>query len=255
MSAQAMDFDVGERVLPVPARPPRRVAGAVLAVMIALGVALPIVAGVFTWPVQSVRITGEFVQVSREDIEHKVAPLLVPGLLRIDLNAIRRAALELAWVRDVRIRRVWPDGLEIAVVERVAFARWEGGGFIERDGTHFRPEDDAQPDSLPVLGGPEGAQQLVLDLHSALERVLAPLGAPLDGTRLTRRGVLRTSLRDGPELVMRPDAIQQEIETYAKALANVTSGRLGGIERVDFRYASGFAVRPSSKAAETEQKR
>ena len=120
MSAQTIELDAGERVPPLPARRPGRAAVAVLALMIALGVALPIFAGVVTWPVQSVRITGEFVQVSRDEIARKVAPLLAPGLLRIDLEAIRSAALGLAWVRDARIRRVWPDGLEIAVIERIA---------------------------------------------------------------------------------------------------------------------------------------
>ena len=255
MSAQTIDFDSGERVLPRPARRPGRVAVAVLATMIALGVALPIFAGVVTWPVQSVRITGEFIQVSKDEIARKLAPLLAPGLLRIDLEAIRSAALGLAWVRDVRIRRVWPDGLEIAVIERIAVARWEDGGFIERDGTHFRPGDDVGPDALPVLGGPEGTQQRVLDLHAALERGLAPLGASLDATRLTRRGVLHASLRDGPHLVMRPDAVEHTIETHAKALAAVFAGRLDEIERVDFRYASGFAVRPRSKDEESERQR
>ena len=255
MSARAIEFDVGERVLPRPAHRPRRIAGAVLAVMVALGVATPIVAGLVTWPVQSVRITGEFLQLSKDEIARKVTPLLAPGLLRIDLEAVRRAALELAWVRDARIRRVWPDGLEIAVVERIAYARWEGGGFIERDGTYFRPDDDAGPDSLLVLGGPEGELQRVLDLHAALERSLAPLGMHLVATRLTRRGVLRASLQDGPLLVMRSDAVERKVETYAKALSTLFADRLDEIERVDFRYASGFAVRPNTAVVEDEQRR
>ena len=253
MNTQTLDFDLGERVLPRPARRPRRGARALLAVMVALGVALPIVAGVVTFPVQSVRISGEFARVSKSDIERAVKPLLVPGLIRVDVDALRRAALAVPGVRDVTVRRVWPDRIEIFVIERVAIARWASGGFIEVDGTHFTPADSGAPaDSLPLLAGPEGSQQRVLDLHIALERELESLGKPLDGTELTRRGVLYARLQDGPRLVMRPEAVGRNVGTYAKTLARVMAGRLHEIERVDFRYPTGFAVRMRTDIAGSE---
>ena len=253
MSTPTLDFDTGERVLPRPVRRSRRGARALLAVMVALGVALPIVAGVVTFPVQSVRISGEFVRVSKADIERAVEPLLVPGLIRIDVDALRRAALAVPGVREATVRRVWPDRVEIFVIERVAIARWVGGGFLEIDGTHFAPADGGEPaDSLPLLAGPEGSQRLVLDLHVALERVLAPLGMALAATEFTRRGVLYATLRGGPRLVMRPEAVRSNVGTYANALAQVMAGRLREVERVDFRYPTGFAVRMRTDDAGSE---
>ena len=253
MSTRALDFDVGERVLPRPVRRSRRGARALLAVMVALGVALPIVAGVVTFPVQSVRISGEFVRVPKADIERAVEPLLVPGLIRIDVDALRHAALAVPGVREATVRRVWPDRVEIFVIERVAIARWAGGGFLEIDGTHFAPAQGGGPaDSLPLLAGPEGSQRLVLDLHVALERVLAPLGMPLAASELTRRGVLYATLRGGPRLVMRPEAVASNVGTYANALARVMAGRLREVERVDFRYPTGFAVRMRTDDAGSE---
>ena len=244
MSARTPDFDPGERVPPRPARRLRRGARAVLAVVIALGVALPIVAGVVTLPVQSVRISGEFVQVSRADIERVVEPLLAPGLVRIDVDALRQAAMEVPGVREAKARRVWPGRLDISVIERAAVARWASGGYLGRDGTHFTPAaGGAAAGSLPVLAGPEGSQRRVLDLHIALERVLVPLGMPLAATELTERGVLYATLHGGPRLVMRPAAIERNVATHSKALARVMAGRYHEIERVDLRYPSGFAVR------------
>ena len=252
MSPRTLDLDFGERAPPRPARPPRQRARAALAVVIALGVALPIVVGVVTFPVQSVRVSGEFVQVSRADVERAVEPLLTPGLVRIDVEALRRAALAVPGVREATVRRVWPDRVEISVIERVAVARWVSGGYIENDGTHFTPADGgARADSLPVLAGPEGSQPRVLDLHSALERVLAPLGMPLGATELTRRGVLYATLHGGPRLVMRPEAVERNAGMYATALAKVMAGRIHEIERVDFRYPTGFAVRMKTDVADS----
>lgn len=253
MSTGTLDFDFGERAPPRPARRFRRRARALLAVTIALGVVLPIVAGVVTLPLQSVRITGEFFRVSKADIERVVEPLLTPGLVRVDVEALRRAALEVPGVREVTVRRVWPDRLEISVIERIAVARWESGGYLEKDGTHFAPvHGGATADSLPVLAGPEGSQQRVLDLHTALGRVLGPLGMPLMATELTRRGVLYATLHGGPRLVMRPEAVEHNVGRYAKALARVMAGRLHEVERADFRYPTGFAVRMKADVAGSE---
>ena len=253
MSTQMLDFGLGERVSPCTARRLRRGAQALLAVMIALGVALPILAGVVTFPVQSVRIGGEFVRVSKADIERAVEPLLTSGLIRIDVDALRQAALDVPGVRAATVRRVWPDRLEISVIERVAVARWASGGYLGSDGAHFAPADGgATADSLPMLAGPEGSQRKVLDLHTALERVLAPLDMPLVATELTRRGVLYATLHGGPRLVMRPDAVEHNVGIYVKALADVAAGRLHEFERVDLRYPTGFAVRMRADIAGSE---
>ena len=129
------------------------------------------------------------------------------------------------------------------MVEHVAVARWARGGYLGSDGTHFTPGGGGMADSLPVLAGPAGSQRRVLDLHAALERVLAPLGAPVAAIELTRRGVLHAALHDGPRLVMRPDAMGRNVEIRARALAKVLAGRLHEVERVDLRYPNGFAVR------------
>lgn len=244
MSAPTPEIVPGERVLPRPARRVRRAAPALLAVMVALGVSVPIVASVVTFPVRSVQISGEFARVTKADIERAVAPLLVSGLIRIDVEALRRAALAVPGVRDATVRRVWPDRVEIFVIERVAIARWAGGGLIEVDGTHFMPSHGGGPPGvLPLLTGPEGTHRRVLDLHVALQRVLAPLDMTPVATELTARGVLYATLAGGPRLVMRPEAVADRAGTYAGVLAKLMAGRLDEVERVDFRYPTGFAVR------------
>ena len=249
MNAPAIDSGAGARAWSRPAR--RR--GALAAVAVALAVALPILAGVVTQPVRSVRISGEFAQVSKADFERAVEPLLAPWLLRTDVEALRHAALGIPWVHEVTVRRVWPGDLEISVVERDAVARWAGGGYLEHDGTHFRPDGGMELDSLPVLAGPEGMQRRVLALHGALERVLAPLGGRLAATELTPRGVLYASLDDGPRLVMRPGAVEEgEVAIYARTLATLMADRLHEIDRIDFRYPNGFAVRTRTDVADTD---
>ena len=244
MSVPTPECVPGERVPPRPVHRVRRAALAVFAVVVALGVAVPIAAGVVTLPVRSVQISGEFVRVSETDIERAVAPLLVSGLFRVDIEALRRAALAVPGVREATVRRVWPDSVEIFVIERVAIARWVSGGLLEVDGTHFSAMDGDEPaETLPLLAGPEGSEQRVLNLHIALDRILAPLGMVSVATELTPRGVLYATLEGGARLIMRPEAVASAAGSRARVLAKVMAGRLHEVERVDFRYPSGFAVR------------
>ena len=81
---------------------------------------------------------------------------------------------------------------------------------------------------------------------------LSPLGMALAGTELSPRGVLYASLHDGPRLVMRPEAVDFRVGVYARTLATVMEHRLQAIERVDFRYPTGFAVRMRTDAAASE---
>ena len=253
MSARTLDLAPAARVFLRPGRRLRGGARALLAVLVAVGVAVPIAAGVVTFPVRSVQISGEFSRVSKAAIERTVAPLLLPGLFRVDVEALRGAALAMPGVRAAVVRRVWPDSVEIFVIERVPVVRWAGGGMIEIDGTHFVPAGgDGSTDALPLLTGPDGSQQQVLDLHIALERTLVPLGMPLAATELTRRGVVYATLRDGPRLVMRSEAVGSSAGAYAQVLARLMAGRLHEIERVDFRYPTGFAVRMKQGAGTGE---
>ena len=244
ISAPISGYVPGERVLPRTVHRIRRAAPALLAVMVALGVAVPIVAGVVTLPVRSVQVAGEFTRVSKAEIERAVAPMLESGLFRVDVEALRRDALAVPGVREATVRRVWPDRLEIFVIERVAVARWANGGFIEVDGTHFSPAPGGgSAEALPLLTGPEGSHRRVLDLHAALERVFAPFGMTPVATELTPRGVLYATLDRGPRLVMRSEAVASHAGTWARVLARTVAGRFDEVERVDFRYPTGFAVR------------
>ncbi|HEY5700826.1 MAG TPA: FtsQ-type POTRA domain-containing protein, partial [Gammaproteobacteria bacterium] len=107
--------------------------------IISLFVAL-LIGGTVVWrelesrPISSVRIAGEFVNVSRESLQRVVNQFLPSGILRLNVEAVRRAAAEMPWVRRVSVRRIWPDSLHVAVVERVAVARWNDDAYLEADG-------------------------------------------------------------------------------------------------------------------------
>ncbi|WP_025771941.1 cell division protein FtsQ/DivIB [Thioalkalivibrio sp. HK1] len=222
---------------------------ALFCVLAAVALVLLVSSGVLLQPVQVVRIKGDLLRVSKEEFVHAIQPRLTPGLLRIDMAALRLHALDIPWVRDVSIRRVWPDGLDIVVVEERPFARWESGGYIDDRGRHFFAPPSDPSDRLPALFGPPETQAMVSGIYRRLEREIAPFGLQLARIGLTPRGVFHITLRDGPHLVFPPDKkpvsrARSGIELIHREFAE----RLHEIERIDFRYPDGFALLPKKRS-------
>ena len=83
--------------------------------------------------ISDVRIVGNLRWVSRQELKQAIAGRLRGGFFRVDIAAVREAALAVPWVRDVSVRRVWPGELHLTVVEN-----WPNrtlGGRGVRDGS------------------------------------------------------------------------------------------------------------------------
>ncbi|MBF2758829.1 MAG: FtsQ-type POTRA domain-containing protein [Ectothiorhodospiraceae bacterium AqS1] len=226
---------------------------ALFSVLAAMALVLLVSSGVLIQPVQVVRIKGDLLRVSKEEFVHALQPRLTPGLLRIDMASLREHALDIPWVREVSIRRVWPDGLDIFVIEERPFARWGSGGYIDERGRHFFAPVTKSGDDLPALFGPPGAHAMVSGIYRRLQREIAPLGLQLAGIGLTPRGVFHITLQDGPQVVFPPD--KEPVWRARSGLALIHrefAGRLHEIERIDFRYPDGFALLPKRPDEESQ---
>ena len=208
-----------------------------------------VIAGTFVWrelsarPISSVRIAGEFVNVSRESLQKVVNNFLPSGFLELDVEAVRRAAAKLPWVRRVSVRRVWPDSLHIAVVERVAVARWNDDSYLEADGSRFDPEEISLDEKFVHLTGPEGAEKKVIKKYEQLARILAPLTTPIRKVSMDARGAWRVELASGLTLQFGHAENLNAMAPYMAALPKILGDRYGDADQIDLRYRNGFAVR------------
>lgn len=191
----------------------------------------------------SVRVAGEFQHVSKRRLQAVMSEHLARGFFRVDVSKVRNAALSLPWVKEVRVRRVWPDSVHIAVVERVAVARWGETALLDAQASVFTPASLERQQALPHLRGPSGRQAEVLERFRVLDAVFAHVRGGVRRIELSARGVWTLELKHGPTLVLgkQPDAAAAE--RVAQTLTEVFRARGDEIERIDMRYTNGFAVR------------
>lgn len=158
----------------------------------------------------------------------------------VELADVRTAFEKLAWVREARISRRWPDTLVVELIEHAPLARWNSSELVSAEGEVFNA---AATTDLPSLGGFEGSGREVTEAYRRFGELLAPLGLRIRELRLSPRRAWRLKTDSGMEIVLgRKDAephLQRFVQQYQKI-----SERLGAPPAyVDLRYADGFAVR------------
>ncbi len=217
---------------------------AILGLGLVCALAGPVALEVWRQPLQSVSVTGPFVNVSRQELEDAIAPHLPRAFLSVDVSAVREAARSIPWVDDVSVRRVWPNRLDLEVREREAVARWRDRQLIEPDADLFEPSRLDDSAMLPSLLGPEGHHRQVLERYRLLDRVVREsLGSRVVRLAAYARGAFVAELDNGIVLQLATDTFEDDLSRYARAFGRALGPRLHDVKAIDLRYGNGFAVR------------
>jgi cell division protein FtsQ len=146
---------------------------------------------------------------------------------------------------------VWPDTLQLQIVERRAAARWGDAGLLSISGQLFMPDAASIPPNLPQLNGPEELRRRVMETYIAMTAALAPIGKRVAELRVDKRRAWLLRLDSGVELRLGKDNTLDRVERFVRIYPTVFAVRETELKTVDMRYSNGFAVRwdPSSEAA------
>lgn len=202
------------------------------------------------WPVESVRIEGNFRHLQRAQLQEVVAPLAAAGFFVVDVSDIQARVKALAWVDQVSVRRVWPNVLDIRVREQEPVARWGDGGFINARAEVFRPKKAVELDTLPWLDGPQGYERRVLQMHTRMQALLKPLALGAARLRLDARRAWHLQLSNGLRVEVGRNDPLKRVARFVRVYPAVLASATGRLAAVDLRYSNGFAARwqPTSGA-------
>lgn len=204
------------------------------------------------WPMRRLEVTAEFQHVSAEQIRTTVASQIGRGYFDTDPAAIRNALAELPWVEQVRVRKRWPDRLEVQLLEYRARARWGETRLLSDQGVLFTTPGADELQGLPQLSGPEERLAEVLAFHEAAQRQLSSIGLQLRGTTLSRRGSWTLLLADGSSIVVGRNAEPAaRLARLVRALPQLLAGEQRVFARIDLRYSNGFAIQWARPDGET----
>ncbi|MDH4149782.1 MAG: cell division protein FtsQ/DivIB [Betaproteobacteria bacterium] len=192
------------------------------------------------FPVQEVRVVMPLKHVTREQIEAIVSREVRGTFFTLQLGTVRTAFEKLPWVRRAEVRRHWPGQLEVVLTEHEPLARWGRDALVNVQGEVFEAVFDG---ALPVFNGPAGVAKEMAIQYDHFRRSLAAIAKTPGEINVSPRRAWQIRLSDGMTLDLGREHVEQRLQrfvvTYPRTIARMTQP----VDRVDLRYANGFAVR------------
>ncbi|GHD74208.1 cell division protein FtsQ [Luteimonas padinae] len=211
-------------------------------------VALPVVAvvqgwiGAERWPLRTLRINDNLQQVDPDVVREAVLPYARQGFFAVRLDEARAAVARLPWVEQAEVSKRWPDVLEVRVSEHRPYARWGDERLLSQQGRVFPAGDVDVPQGLPLLHGPDGRVEDVVELYQEASSLFAPAGYGVRALLLDNRGSWAMVLSNGTEVVIGSHQARIRMARFARLLPQLLQQKQLPLSRADLRYTNGFAL-------------
>jgi len=193
--------------------------------------------------IKDVKVVG-IQHLDQQEVQRLLLPLVRKGFFTVDVERIRECLLQLPWIGEAYVRRIWPNQIVIRVVEKVPLARWNSSSLLSTAGDIFTPMPlDTLSAALPQFNGPEGEQIHMLNYYSKIKALVRPLHSSITCLELTSAGFWRITFANGMKLNAGYKDILTQIGHFVKVYPHIIGKRASDIDYVDLRYHNGVAVR------------
>lgn len=210
--------------------------------------------------------------VQEADLRLALAGGLQGTTLTAPLGMVQGQLASHPWVRQVSIRRIWPNRLLVRLEEHQPMASWEDGRFFNRQGELFLGEESAAHEDarvvygcrIPSLSGPVGSASRVLERALAVDGMTASAKGPGPGLSLlsltlTPHFSWQMKLSSEVSIELGRDSLGTDWRTRLGLFLESHHWLVGGLGRdsvglpigIDLRYANGYAyqTRPTDRVS------
>lgn len=193
-------------------------------------------------PIRYIRIEGVFQYITKDEIKDALLSQVMTGFLNADMHSIRQSLLNLPWIAQVKVKRVWPDAIEIKVYEQYPIARWSTIGLLNEQGDLFTPANLDNFNKLPLLQGPLGQEKKLMEIMKQLQAELATHSMGLAAFEVNERRAWTVLLSNELTLKLGRREPLHQFHQFLSTVPILGKERLATMAVVDLRYSNGFAV-------------
>ena len=192
-------------------------------------------------PIRTIQLSGTFRYIDQQEVESAVQPAIGEGFFSLDINRVQQTLGDKPWVESISIRRIWPDRLDIAIVEKRPVARWDDSHLLSDKAVVYRARTKAFAE-LPLVYTAGNNPGQMLDLYYRLAGRFAALNETLVVVRKDSRGALDMQLANGLKIKVGRSDIERKIARFMVIYRAHILPRQADIQALDLRYSNGFAV-------------
>jgi cell division protein FtsQ len=195
------------------------------------------------FPIQSVRLSSAPARVVASEVLQVVRSEVRGNFFTVDIDRVRRSVERLPWVRNVSIRREFPNRLVMEVEEHQALAHWNNGALVNQQGEVFAATSEQV---LPSFIGPDEASHEVTEQYGQLSQQLASLNLQATQLALSPRHAWQVRLSNEMVLELGREDMQQRLARFVTVYPYSIAAM--NMKYVDLRYPNGFAVSSAVKS-------
>ena len=196
-----------------------------------------------SFPFHKVTLQGQFNYIDTTALKKTIFANIHGGFFSLKTKQLEHALLANQWIKQVSVRKVWPDRLIIILQEHVPLAWWGKTGILTQSGLLLQMAQRPAQLNLPQLDGPLGSQLDVLAQYQKLTAQLASLAVSIVQLDLSARGAWRVQLSNQTQIILGRVDVDQRwqrlVALYVKLFHNPNKQAV----LVDLRYPNGLAIK------------
>lgn len=192
------------------------------------------------FPINEIQIKNQYEKVDSLQVDLIIQQYLRGNFFGLDLNLTRNVFKKLPWVREVSVRRIWPDKIEISIEEHQVIARWGNVGLVNDKGEFFNA---AYQDDLPYFWGPKNFVSEITQKYFEINKILSKELMQIGTISMSDRLSWEIQTDNNIKIVLGRKDILKKITNFVEHYQTVLTDINNRIEYVDMRYKNGFAIK------------
>ena len=193
-------------------------------------------------PITLINISGDLKRVPIQSIENYTNNLLNKGFLSFNAFEVKEKIESLDWVESAEIIRVWPNKIDIRIMEESLLGIWNDDLILNSSGKLYVVDQRSIPANIPRLIGPKGSEKDVMNLFFQINNLLTGRGLYLETLTLDARGSWSFTIKPKIEIKLGKTEIDQKLERLFLALDQTLLAKINKVSYIDLRYSEGLAV-------------
>ena len=192
----------------------------------------------FVYPIEEVEITSTSSNYDTEKINDIVASIQGQDLLSLDISDIKRSIRSDDWIRDVEIKKSFPDTLEIIIISQKPFAIYNAK-IMMIDGTII--ESPSLPLDLPIIIDYTNDSVNSMNIMILTDKLLQKIDLDIKQVEI-HNSLIKVFTSTN---ILISDRVNYEVNLNRLVLTFQDLKKLfkREIKSIDMRYSNGFAIK------------
>ena len=192
------------------------------------------------WSVEQVEIEGEFRYWQAQDLAKQLLWVKEQNFFSLDVRQVKQELEQLALIKSVQIKKVWPDTLLVKFKEDIPVAVWNQQTLLNPSGEELILPDSFDISALPRLSGPEQQIEQVMRQYQRFQARLSAVNAGMTSLTMNDVGSWQVELSNGWTIRLGRQQLEQRLDRAIELLKILPQEK---VAVVDLRYGKGAAIK------------